>query len=89
MTTPFNTILPGSRWKAFLPRAALNGGPSSLQCGGASAFVAGKWSGRSRSRRGLPARPELIVCVLSRGIEFGFMRGPTVPPKEVFRDDCG
>jgi hypothetical protein len=40
MTEMLDAILPGSRWKAFLLRAALNGGPSSIQCGRASAIVA-------------------------------------------------
>jgi hypothetical protein len=59
MTTTFNVILPGSRWKVFLPRAALNGSQSTLDCGDASAAVAKKWSWswRAGSRRGVPAQP--------------------------------
>ena len=52
MSSGFNTILPGSRWKAFLRRAALYGSRSNLD-GGAFAAVAKRWSGRAISRRGL------------------------------------
>ena len=48
MTMIFNTILPGGRWKAFLPRAAPNGSQSDLGCGGAFAAVARRWSGRHK-----------------------------------------
>lgn len=55
----FDTILPGSRWKTFLPRATLNESQSTLDCSGACAAVARKWSGLARSRRGPPAQPEM------------------------------
>jgi hypothetical protein len=59
ITMIFDTILPGSRWKTFLPRAALNESQSTLDCSGASAAVARKWSSLARSRRGLPARRQI------------------------------
>jgi hypothetical protein len=48
----FDAILPGSRWKAFLPRAALIESQTTLDCSGASAVVARKWSSRASQDRG-------------------------------------
>jgi hypothetical protein len=48
----FDAMSPGSRWKAFLPRAALIESQAALDCSGASAVVARRWSGRASQDRG-------------------------------------
>ena len=60
----FNTILPGTRWKAFLQRAARHGSQSNLDCD-AFAAVARRWSDHAISRRGLVRSPLVPSSSLS------------------------
>jgi hypothetical protein len=77
MTEMFDAILPGSRWKAFLPRAALNGGSSTPKWGGACAvrhrawrFARGDRAGARRRR----SRDHRLRCGTERDAELSARR---------------